>query len=178
VIGVVFCLLYQRLSRLGTETYNYDTNQDGKPDTFSIYRDGYPIEESYDRNHDGRRDSWYYYDGQGNRIAWKTDDNFDGVVDGTWLCTNGVVVSSRLDTDYNTIPDVNYTYEYDLPIQADWRPNGTNAVTLRQFFKHGVLTEEWRDTNADGAFDVTIGYDAFQNVTSTNAFRLLSSPTR
>lgn len=180
VIGVLLCLLYQRMARWGTKTHEYDTNQDGKTDAYYVYRDGYLVEESYDRNHDGRRDWWFYYETRGKRTAWKADDNFDGVVDATYIYTNNVLVSSQLDTDFNTIPDVNYTYAYDLATQADWRPNGTNAVTLRQFFKHGVLTEEWRDTNADGAFDVTVRYDAFLNAVATNAYapKLLSSPSR
>jgi hypothetical protein len=62
----------------------------------------------------------------------------------------------------------------DLPTQADWQPNGTNTVTRRQFFRHGRLFEEWRDTNADGAFDVTIHFDAFENPIETKAFKLHS----
>ena len=33
---------------------------------------------------------------------------------------------------------------------------------------------EQHDTNADGAFDITIQYDAFQNPIETNAFKLRS----
>ena len=63
-------------------------------------------------------------------------------------------------------------------MQSDWRPNGTKIITLRQFFRHEVLTEETRDTNMDGAFDVTIRYDPFQNVIQTNAFVLLAPTSR
>jgi hypothetical protein len=35
--------------------------------------------------------------------------------------------------------------------------------------------EELRDTNFDGAFDLTIQYDPFRNLVATNAFILLAS---
>jgi hypothetical protein len=96
------------------------------------------------------------------------------VSDVRWNYTNGVPESSSADTDFNGTPDVVHTFKHDLVSQSDWRPNGTNIITLRQFFRHGILVEEWRDTNLDGTFDVTMRYDAFQNVIQTNTFKLLS----
>lgn len=178
IIGVLLCLLYQWTSKFGTKTHRYDTNGDGKTDEIATYRNGYLIEQSYDRNFDGRLDSWYHYDSAFKRILSKDDNNFDGVPDVTWRYTNGLLASSSVDTDFNGTPDVTQTFKDELSVQSDWRPNGTNIITLRQFFRHGVLTEEARDTNMDGSFDVTIRYDAFQNVIQTNAFMLLSPASR
>ena len=174
VIGILLCLLYQWTAKFGTKTHRYDSNGDGKPDEVWVYRDGRLVESSFDRNFDGKFDWWHHFDSTGARILVKADDNFDGKPDGTWYFTNGVTASSRLDTDFNGIPDVTYTFEHELPVQADWQPNGTNIVTLRQFFRHGRLVEEWRDTNADGTFDISIPFDAFENPVETKAFKLRS----
>jgi len=177
VVGVVLCLLYQWTDNLGTKTYRYDWNKDGVPDEAMVYRGGQLSECSVDRNYDGKFDFWERYDSKGYRIQATADDNFDGKPDVTWSYTNAVLVSSRRDTDFNGKPDVTYRYTNELPSQADWQPNETNIVTVRQFFRHGLLHEEWRDTNWDGAFDVRIQFDAFENPISTNAFRLLSTET-
>lgn len=174
VAGVLLCLLYQWTSRFGTRTYRYDSDGDGKSDEISVFRNGHLIEQSFDRNFDGMLDSWNHYDSAVKRNLSSADDNFDGVADVRWNYTDGVLTSSSADTDFNGTPDVTHTFKHDLVVQSDWRPNGTNIITLRQFFRHGVLTEESRDINMDGSFDVTIRYDAFQNVIQSNAFRLLS----
>ena len=178
VVGVLLCLLYQETAKLGTKTYSYDSDGDGKPDEVWVYKDGRNTEASYDRNLDGKLDNWCHYDSSGRLILTSSDDNFDGVSDGTWYYTNGVVASSHLDTDFNGTPDVITTFRYGFPVQSDWRPNGTNVVTLRQLFQFGNLTEEQRDTNLDGSFDVTIQYGPFQNPIGTNAFKLLSPVSR
>jgi hypothetical protein len=178
IIGVLLCVLYQWTSKFGTKTYRYDTNGDRKTDETATYRNGHLIEHAYDRNFDGKLDFWDHYDSSFKLMLSKADDNFDGVPDGTWRYDDGLLVSSTADTDFNGTADVTHTFKDDLVVQSDWRPNGTNIITLRQFFRHGVLTEETRDTNMDGSFDVTIRYDAFQNVIRTNAFMLLSPASR
>lgn len=178
VIGVLICLLYQWTSKFGTKTYRYDTNGDGKTDETAVYRNGYLIEQSYDRNFDTRFDYWNHYDSAFKRILSKADDNFDGVPDMTWRYTNGLLASSSADTDFNGTPDVTFAYKDELLVQADWRPNGTNIITLRQIYRHNLLIEELRDTNMDGSFDLTTRYDAFQNVIQTNAFMLMSPASR
>lgn len=177
-VGVLLCLLYQWTSKFGTKTYRYDSDGDGKTDEVWVYRSGYPVEQSFDRNFDGKFDDWHHYDSALKRILAKADHNFDGVPDVTWRYTNGLLTSSSADTDFNGTPDVTHTFKHELIVQSDWRPNGTNIVTLRQLYRHDLLIEELRDTNMDGSFDVTIRYDAFQNVIQTNAFMLMSPASR
>lgn len=178
VVGVLLCLLYQWTAKLGTKTYRYDSDQDGKYDEIIIERNGRTIEWARDRNFDGAMDNWVYYDDNGMQSRAEADDNFDSRPDLFWTITNNVTAASWQDTDFNGAPDVTTTFLHDLPTQADWQPNGTNIVTLRQLFRHGGLTEEQRDTNWDGSFDVTIHYDAFQNPIGTNVFKLLSPTSR
>jgi hypothetical protein len=171
VAGILLCLLYQWTSNLGTRSYPYDTNGDGRADENWIFRDGYLVQETLDRNFDGQLDAWYKFDRNSRRLDSTADDNFDGIVDTWWHYTNGVLVSSSEDTDFNGTPDVTYSFKYDILTRADWQPNGTNIVTLRQTYRYGVLIEEQRDTNWDGTFDFTVRYDALQNPITTNATR-------
>lgn len=168
IVGVLLCLLYQYTTRLGTKSYPIDSNRDGRTDENWIYHNGYLVEQTLDRNFDGQLDAWSRFDNTGRRIDYKTDENFDGAIDATALYTQGVLASASMDTDFNGIPDVTYYYKDDVCIRGDWQPNGTNIVTLREVFSHGRLTEELRDTNFDGSFDVSIRFDAFLNPISTN----------
>jgi hypothetical protein len=178
VVGILLCLLYQWTANLGIKTYRYDLDGDGKTDEVAVFQNGRCIEQSFDRNFDGLLDSWNYFDGALRRTVSKEDNNFDGVADLTWNYSNGLPVSSSMDTDFNGRPDVTTLFLYDLPKQTDWQPNSTNIVTRREFFRNGVLFEEWLDTNMDGLFDSTNQFDAFQNPLGTNAFRLFSPPPK
>jgi len=175
VVGVVLCLLYQWTDNLGIKTYRYDTNQDGKTDSVWIYRDGECVEISEDRNFDGQLDIWSTFEGGCRRASAKADNNFDGAADVWWSYTNGILATSRADTDFNGTPDLTDFFQDEQVIRSDWQPNGTNVITLRQSFRNGVLVEESRDTNLDGTFDVSVHFDAFENPIGTNAFRLLST---
>jgi hypothetical protein len=178
VVGVLLCLHYQWTANRGTKTYRYDSDGDGKADEVMAYRNGQCIEQSFDRNFDGRLDSWNYFDASGQQTSSKADDNFDGVADQTWDYSNGRLVSLRSDTDFNGTHDVTFLFLHDLPKEADWQPNGTNIVTRRDFFRHGVLFEEWQDTNMDGSFDLTNQFDAFLNRLPTNTFKLFTPPPK
>ena len=166
-LGVLGCLLYQWTSRLGTHSYPNDSDGDGRPDEYWIFRNGILIQQARDRNYDGQLDAWDHYNSNSQRLISTADDNFDGKIDMWWYYTNGILASSSQDTDFNSTPDVTYFYQHELCIRGDWTPNGTNIVTLRQSFRNGVITTEQRDTNWDGSFDVTTDYDAFQNPVSS-----------
>jgi hypothetical protein len=168
IVGIVLCLLYQHLSIIGTKSHPYDSDGDGRTDQVMRFRDGQLIEQSFDRNFDGQFDSWYYYEDGYQLTAARADDNFDGEADTIWTYTNGTLATSSVDTDFNGTPDVTYFYKYEQCTKGEWRPNGTNVISLLQLFRNGQLIEEIRDTNMDGAFDVTIRYDAFSNPTVTN----------
>lgn len=174
VAGVLLCLLYQYMNRFRTETYQYDSNGDGLTDDTAVYKDGVCVRQTMDRNFDGKPDLWFSFDDQGRRKESQTDDNFDGRIDGVWTYTNGVLIHCKLDSDFNGITDLTEFFKNELVKEAVWRPNGSTVVSLRQFFRHGVLLEEWRDTNTDGHFDLTNSFDAFQNRIETNAFKLVT----
>lgn len=176
IVGIVLGLLYQRVSTLGTKSYPYDADGDGRTDQTMRFRDGQLIEQAFDRNFDGQFDSWYYYEDGYQLTAARADDNFDGEADIIWNYKNGRLATSSADTDFNGTPDVTYFYKYEQCTKGEWRPNGTNVISLQQLFRNAQLVEESRDTDMDGSFDVTIRYDAFSNPTATNlpAFRVMS----
>jgi len=175
VVGALLCLLYQWTTKLGTKTYRFDTNQDGKTDSVWVYRNGECVEIDEDRNFDGLLDSWSSFERGSRRVSAKADNNFDGEPDVWWNYTNGLLAVSRADTDFNGTADMTNFFKNEQVTRSDWQPNGTNVITLRQFFQHGILVAESRDTNWDGTFDITVQFDAFENAVNTNALTTTSS---
>jgi len=145
-----------------------DYDKDGFAEEEIIWRDGRVVEQRFDRNGDGRWD-WWTYSKDGLASREEADNNLDGRID-EWrtFSTRQVTSSGQVDTDFNGLPDVTMTYSNGIVMQADWRPNGTNAVLLRQLFRHSVLVEELRDLNGDGIFDVSIQFDPFMTPIHTN----------
>jgi len=47
---------------------------------------------------------------------------------------------------------------------------------LREVFQYGVLTQEFRDVDRDGLFELDIRYDAFLNAVQTNHLKPMSRP--
>jgi hypothetical protein len=90
--------------------------------------------------------------------------------------SHGNSATSRLDTDFNGKPDVIYTFGNGFWDRADWRPNESSAVIVRELFQHGVKVEELRDLDEDGQFDVQIKFGPFLNPIQTNHLKLLTKP--
>ena len=170
--GVIFCLLYQWTSQSGTKNY-YHYGKDRKADEVWIYKDGKLTEYERDRNHDQKWDYWYYYDGNGDLIRTEADNNFDGKPDEFLSFTDGALVSAKRDTDFNGTPDELSIYSNSIIQQVDMKPDGSSYTKLRDFFKNGVLTEEWRGGDSNGNFKTVVRYDPFMEPISTNVFNLL-----
>ena len=143
------------------QTYDSDSNHDGRPDRFATYRNGYAVHSTMDRNFDGKPDEWEFYEGEGNIQRIEEDQNFDGKVDCWFAYKNGQVTSSKSDTDFNGLVDCVGAFENGIPTRADYAPNESGVVTRREILKNGILTEEWVDENRDGIFDYKILFDPF-----------------
>jgi hypothetical protein len=171
VVGVLVHISYSELWKLRDITTRYDFDKDGVNDAVEIWKNGELREGRMDRNGNGRIDYWVYYR-NGQPFQDESDDNFDGKADGSFTYSPRRLYSSSVyDTDHNGVPDVTTIFTNGVVKQADWRPNGTNVVLLRQLFRHGVLDEELRDLNGDGLFDVSIKYDRFNTPIRTNNLR-------
>ena len=92
------------------QTYEFDTNHDGKSDRFTTYRRGYVASSTMDRNFDDKADEWEFYDRDGIIQRAEQDQNFDGTVDDWFTYKNGAVESSKCDTDFNGVADCVTTY--------------------------------------------------------------------
>lgn len=175
IIGVTAGALlhfgYTRLQQHGSWTDEFDHDGDGVLDEEIDWRNGQVVAARLDQNSDGHWDVWSRYE-NGVQTIFEADENFDGRRD-AWLSYSekGIVSSSKMDTDYDGVPDVATVYEHGLPKRADWRPDNTSITVLRQLFRHGVLVEELRDQDGDGHFEVSIGFDAFNTPVRTNYLR-------
>mgnify|MGYP001544778835 CR=1 FL=1 len=172
--GVIFCLLYQWTSQSGTKTY-YHYAKNRKVDEEWIYKSGKLSEFHKDQNNDQKWDYRCYNDDNGVIIRAEMDNNFDGEMDEFWSYTDGKLVSTKRDTDFNGTPDEFCIYSNNVIQQTDMKPNGSSYSTVRDFFKNGVLTEEWRGGDSNGNFKTVVRYDPFMEPVSTNVFDLLKS---
>ncbi len=171
-LGVIICLLYPWAGELGTKTY-FHYGSDRKADGEWTYKNGIIVKYREDRNHDGKWDDWSYYDAHGELTRAEEDNNFDGKPDADFKYKNGDLVSFEKDTDFNGTPDEFCTYKNHIIKQMDMKPNGSNYSTVRQIYKNGVLTEEWRGGDSNGNFKVVVHYDPYNEPVSTNVFDLL-----
>ena len=143
------------------QTYETDSNGDGRADRFAVYRYDKIVQARHDRNFDGKPDVWEYYDGSGNIQRVEEDQNFDGTADNWFQYENSRVVSSKYDADFNGKADWFATYEDGVMVRSEVIPNESGRVSRRFLHKNGVLTEEWVDENRDGVFDYKILQDPF-----------------
>lgn len=133
-----------------------------------MYRNNHLVEFLKDRNLDGRWDYWVDYQ-RGIRVRSVMDNNFDGKPDEWWTFSNGETATMEKDTDFNGTPDLFCIYSNDMLQQADFKPNGSKFVTMREIYKNGVLTEILRGGDSNGIFKEDVLYDPFFNPISTNA---------
>lgn len=165
ILGIFFCLIYQRANELGTKTF-YHYGVDGKPDEAWTYQDGRLIELMRDRNHDGRWDEWDHYDG-GRLSRSEYDNNFDGRPDVWWTFSDDGNDILQQDLDFNGVPDEFCVYSNRIAQQLDIKPDGSEHAITREMFRNGVLTEVDRGGDSNGNFKEKIRYDAFFNPIGT-----------
>lgn len=171
VVGVLIHISYSKLWELRDLNPRYDSDHDGVPDREQFWKGGELLEERFDRNRDGRPDNWLRYS-NGLMVTSEADDNFDRKADSSYSYSTRQLLSSSIhDTDFSGVPDLTIIYTNGLALRADWRTNGTKAVTLRQLYRDGWLEEELRDQNGDGLFDVSILFDRFSTPIRTNSLR-------
>ena len=146
------------------QTYETDSNGDGRADRFAVYRYDKIIEARQDRNFDGEPDVWEYYDGSGNIQRAEQDQNFDGTADEWSQYESNRAVSSKYDADFNGKADWFATYEDGVMARSEVIPNESGKVSRRFIYKKGVVTEEWVDEDRDGVFDYKMLHDPLGSV--------------
>jgi len=168
MLGLVFFAVHQmnEKERSGVwessqKTYDFDDNEDGRPDRYWTYRGEVAVKSESDLNRDGKIDAWEYFDRKGRIERGEADANFDGKIDIWWSYRQGVPVTMRRDLDFNGVPDETTIFEHGQTHQIDVAPNGSDKVLSRELYQHGVLREKLADSDGDGRFDNRIKYDAF-----------------
>ena len=116
-----------------------DTNGDGQPDAWTIYKDGKILVRRADTNGDGEIDSWTFYrDGQVVRQEQDTDG--DGVRDRIDYYENGKLVRRSEDRDGDGHPERITLFDAKgNPIEVDEDKNGDGKIDVRSYYTGGKL---------------------------------------
>lgn len=113
-----------------------------------------------DRNQDGKADEWMRFTLTGDRLEFKKDKNFDGVVDYIEHYKNDNLTSIEVDFNYNGFFET--TGRYDLTTEVmvllERDTNEDGKTDRRTIFdtKTGSPLRVEVDTDNDGTFDQTL----------------------
>ena len=118
------------------ELLKYDSNNDGKPDTFSYMRGGRIVRIEIDTDEDGKIDRWEYYD------------------------NNQVLEKVGLSQKNDGTPDVwSYPGPDGSTRRVDFSSGADAKVTRSEYYEAGALIRVEEDTDGDGAIDKWQVYD-------------------
>jgi hypothetical protein len=168
LLGIAAAMGYKEFQAVRSHDYTYDSDNDGQPDDITHYQHGYAVWRRMDQNFDRKVDYWEYYDKWGGIERCEMDNNFDGKIDGWGTYHLSRLASMKFDTDHNGQVDCTELYNNGLIASRDWSPNGTNIVAVREVYVYGVLSEELRDLDSDGNFDISVRFNPFYQPLSTN----------
>ena len=117
-----------------------DTNGDGQPDAWTLYKDGQVVVRRADTNGDGEVDSWTFYrDGQVVRQEQDTDG--DGVRDRVDYYENGKLVRRTEDKDGDGHPERITLFDAKgNPVELDEDKNSDGKIDVRSYYTGGKLT--------------------------------------
>jgi hypothetical protein len=168
IFGIAGAMGYMEYRNLKAYDYTLDRNGDDRPDDVTSYKRGYPVSRRMDLNFDRRMDYWEFFDQRGQIERSEMDNNSDGKVDGWGKFRFGQITELKVDTDFNGQPDLTYFHNGFVLTNIDWHPNGSKVITVRESYVHGVLSEQLRDLDQDGRFDISVKFDPFFQPTATN----------
>ncbi len=131
-----------------------DVNHDGRPDIWTVTRDGHVVCRESDANFDGRVDIYRWVDTTGRPTRVEDDYDFDGRIDSVGLYSGGVIQSDMLDTNFDGITDTWRTYVNGHLRELRRDSNGDGMVdTWERYDDTGRLVWAAEDTNHDGRPD-------------------------
>jgi hypothetical protein len=123
----------------------YDSNGDGKIDTWNYMNGSQVVRVEVDRDGDGRVDQWQYYEGSHGSIARvESSPRRDGKVSRIEHFENGALIRAEEDTDGDSRIDKWETYRESqlIAVAFDTKHRGTPDRRIVY------------DTNADGRVEV------------------------
>lgn len=143
------------------EALTYDSNHNGRVDTWTDMDGARPIETRIDRNEDGRIDRWEYYDAQAKllKVGFSQKDN--GKPD-AWAFSGADGQIERIEiASLSNETKINRWEHYDAAglIAAEEDTNGDGVIDKWETYRAGALTSAAFDENFDGAADRRLTYD-------------------
>jgi hypothetical protein len=145
----------------------YDSNHDGRPDTWTEMDGARPIRTRVDRNEDGRLDRWEYYDGRGQlqKVGFSRKD--DGKPD-AWAFSDADGKIDRIEiSSVSDEKKIDRWEHYDQSglLRAEDDGNADGVKDKWETYQTGALrTAAWDDNN-DGQPDRRFTYAAGALVT-------------
>jgi hypothetical protein len=140
----------------------YDSNHDGRPDTWTEMDGARPVRTRIDRNEDGKVDRWEYYDSAGKLVKVGSSRRDDGKPD-AWIFAgpDGTIERMELSLagDEHRIDRVQH-YDASGLVAAEEDTNGDGAIDKWEIYQAGDLTSVAYDENADGTADRRLTYAA------------------
>ena len=140
----------------------YDSNHNGKADTWTEMNGPRPLRSRIDRNEDGRIDRWEYYDdrGQLTKVGFSRHD--DGKAD-AWAFVGPGGKPQRIEIssagDEKKIDRWEH-YDNDELISAEEDTNRDGTVDKWETYEAGALKTVSFDENRDGKADRRLTYAA------------------
>ena len=116
-------------------TRSTDVNGDGRPDLFSVMKDGHELCRAADLDFDGKIDIWTYFDDQGRVRRRELDYNRDGQIDEIQRYSRGQLVAKERSSTLSHHLDTWETYVGGKLRQVERDSNGDGKVDQWWDFK-------------------------------------------
>jgi hypothetical protein len=135
----------------------YDSNHNGKLDTWTEMNGNRAIRTRIDRNEDGKIDRWEYYDDRSTLVKVGFSRGDTGTAD-AWAFagqdgkTRRIEISSAADTNHDGHVDKWEVYEAGILKTASFDENGDGKPDRRLSYADGVLVAIDSDPDGSGAF--------------------------
>jgi antitoxin component YwqK of YwqJK toxin-antitoxin module len=142
-----------------------DRNGDGRIDHWLFRENGRLVREVLDDNFDGQGERTIHYDIASNQVTRIEEDfNHDTVIDSWTNYRDGRVIRRRSDVDHDGAVD-SWTYYRDGEISRHERDTTGDGFRDRVgYYRNGTLDHEEQDHDGDGRAEVTVRYDANEQI--------------
>ncbi|MCH2171123.1 hypothetical protein MK489_10100 [Myxococcota bacterium] len=142
-----------------------DRNQDGQIDQWLFRERGMLVREILDDDFDGQGERTLHYDPETHQIARVEEDyDHDTRIDAWTDYRDGRVIRRRSDADHDGTVDA-WTYYVNGTVSRHERDTTGDGFRDRiGYYRDGVLDREEQDHDGDGHPEVTVRFDANENV--------------
>jgi len=141
-----------------------DHDHDGQLDERYIYKDNRLSRIEVDRNLDGNMDVISSYNIEGMIHKTISDDNFDGIYEGTTTYERGNALLYEADLNNDEIID--YRSFFDNGVISEIRITGPTSFSpkKKQKYKMNKLISSEFDSDGDGSYDTFYKYDYYEEI--------------